>query len=102
MEEINNSPIFGHGPVEGSLKKIRAHNTIINIWFEIGVFGALSFVGFLASIIVTGFKRTSALMVAWACLFFTFFINNLLYQAPFWLMIGILLSRREPKKENLG
>jgi len=102
MEEINNSPIFGHGPVEGSLKRIRAHNTIINIWFEIGIFGALSFVGFLVSIIVTGFKRTSALMVAWVCLFFTFFINNLLYQAPFWLMVGILLSRRVPKKENSG
>ena len=105
-EGISEKPIFGHGPqtgmkgldVEGVEINLRAHNTFLNIWYEVGIFGALSFLSFLLFVIVAGLKRTSALLVAVVCLFYTFFINNLLWMPQFWLMVGLLLAVNRKEK----
>ena len=108
VEGIAENPIFGHGPrtgmkglrVEKVSRDFRAHNTILNIWLEVGILGALSFIGFLLFAMVAGLKRTSALLVAVVCLFYTFFINNLLQMPHFWLMVGLLLAFNMEEKEK--
>jgi len=107
---INDKPFLGHGaetgmsglPVSGSSIPLRAHNTFLNIWFETGIVGALSYIVFLFSIMGLGIKRTSTLLVTLICLLFTFTINNLLIQSQFWLFMGCLFSRRTLAKESLS
>lgn len=109
VEGIAEKPLVGQGPnkgmrglrVAGAVDNVRAHNTILNIWYEVGILGALSFISFLLFVMVAGLERRSAQLVAVACLLFTFFINNLLVMPHFWLMVGLLLAFDKDKKEKL-
>ncbi|MDC0403877.1 O-antigen ligase family protein [Porticoccaceae bacterium] len=88
LDGIAESPIFGKGPLEGQSRKVRAHNTILNIWYEVGIFPALAFSFFLVLLFLKGYKQKSLLNVFITCLIFTFFINNLIMHSVFWLLLG--------------
>ena len=109
LEEIEEEPLFGEGPKEGMRgvrvagvkDNVRAHNTVLNIWYEVGILGAFAFISFLFFVMFAALKQTSAQLVAIICFLFTFFINNLLMMPHFWLMVGLLLAFDKNTKEKV-
>ena len=82
-----------------------AHNCFLQIWAETGIFGLLSFLGFLGVIFwksIKTFRRNSDfILLGIICAVFGFlihsFFDNQLYSLQlavlFWFMLGLLLAR---------
>jgi O-antigen ligase len=89
---INDSPIKGHGITEGMSQDIRAHNTFLNLWFELGLVGLLIHVVFIIAILVRSYLVDKSYILFLFIFWYSFFINNIYVLAHTWLLIGIFLG----------
>ena len=85
---INDRPIIGHGPSKGMNQEVRAHNTFLNIWYEVGFIPALAFFSFLIFLFLQTYQWRSFFNVFLVCSVFSIFINNLLVHSIFWVLLG--------------
>mgnify|MGYP001195268613 CR=1 FL=1 len=88
LSGINESPIIGNGPSKGAKQEVRAHNTILNIWYEVGILPALAYVSFLILLSFSCHRQLWLFNTFLIYLLFSFFINNLLFHSSFWMLLG--------------
>lgn len=92
LSMINNAPIQGHGVTEGMSQELRAHNTFLNVWFELGLIGLLLHIGFLIAILARSWVIDKNYLLFSFILWYSFFINNVYVLSHTWLLIGIFLG----------
>jgi O-antigen ligase len=88
LNGINERPIFGHGPTQGAKQEVRAHNTTLNIWYEVGIMPTLTFLLFLFFLFFKSYKHLWLMNTFLIYLGFSFFINNLLFHPSFWMLLS--------------
>mgnify|MGYP006088437147 CR=1 FL=1 len=88
FQGINDRPIIGNGPSKGMNQEVRAHNTFLNIWYEVGFIPVLAFFSFLIFLFLQTYQWRSLFNVFLVCFIFSFFINSMIVHSIFWLLLG--------------
>ena len=88
FQGINDRPIIGNGPSKGMNQEVRAHNTVLNIWYDVGLIPMLAFFSFLIFLFLQTYRWRSLFNVFLVCFIFSFFINSMIVHSIFWLLCG--------------
>lgn len=89
---IGESPILGNGVRNGAERTLRAHNTVLNMWDEVGFLPPLCFLAFIILQFIKSPLNYYIVCFPIFTLFYSFFINNLLFAPTFWLAFSVYSS----------
>lgn len=109
LEIIKAHPFAGVGPGNFNLKMSRyAHNSYLQIWAQMGIFGLVSFIWIIVAVFKSGFrnlkgslypKQAAALLAASSVflihnfLDFTFFLPEVVF--IWWVILGLTMVKEE-------